>query len=112
MVVGRAGAGAGVYNATRQVGSVLGSAAIAVLIDSRLAANGLQFSPSEGSAAGGGMPAQVLEPFSKAMAESMLLPALILVVGLVASLAYARPLHLAEQDSPAGAPQPVVEPAG
>ena len=32
-----AGAGAGVYNATRQVGSVLGSAAIAVLMDTRLA---------------------------------------------------------------------------
>ena len=29
-----AGAGSGVYNATRQVGAVLGSAAIAVLIDS------------------------------------------------------------------------------
>ena len=36
-----AGAGAGVYNATRQVGAVLGSAAIAVLMDSRLAAEGL-----------------------------------------------------------------------
>ena len=36
-----AGAGAGVYNATRQVGAVLGSAAIAVLMDSRLAAQGL-----------------------------------------------------------------------
>jgi EmrB/QacA subfamily drug resistance transporter len=33
-----AGAGSGVYNATRQVGAVLGSAAIAVLIDSRIAA--------------------------------------------------------------------------
>ena len=109
----RAGAGAGVYNATRQVGSVLGSAAIAVLIDSRLAANGLQFSPGEGSAASGGMPAQVVEPFSRAMAESMLLPALILVIGLVASLAYARPRHLSEQApvtdetaAPAPAPSP------
>ena len=33
-----AGAGAGVYNATRQVGAVLGSAAIAVAMDSQLAA--------------------------------------------------------------------------
>ncbi len=48
----RAGAGSGVYNATRQVGAVLGSAAIAVLIDARLAANGLTFSPDRG--AGGG----------------------------------------------------------
>ena len=37
----RAGAGSGVYNTTRQVGAVLGSAAIAVLMDSRLAAQGL-----------------------------------------------------------------------
>src|SRR4029079_12118659 len=36
-----AGAGSGVYNATRQVGAVLGAAGIAVLIDSRLAAEGL-----------------------------------------------------------------------
>ena len=32
-----AGAGAGVYNATRQVGSVMGAAAIAVMMDSRIA---------------------------------------------------------------------------
>ena len=99
----RAGAGAGIYNATRQVGSVLGSAAIAVLIDSRLAANGLTFSPSEGSAAGGGgLPAQVLEPFSTSMAQSMWLPAGILVFGVVASLFYARPRHM-EQPSPEAA---------
>ena len=34
----QAGAGSGVYNTTRQIGAVLGSAAIAVLIQSRLAA--------------------------------------------------------------------------
>ncbi len=41
----QAGAGAGVYNATRQVGAVLGSAAIAVFMDARLAAQGLQLRP-------------------------------------------------------------------
>ena len=51
----QAGAGAGVYNATRQVGAVLGSAAIAVLMDSRLSAQGLNFAPSE--AGGGQLPA-------------------------------------------------------
>jgi MFS family permease len=35
----QAGAGAGVYNTTRQVGAVLGSAGIAALMESRLAAN-------------------------------------------------------------------------
>ena len=34
----QAGAGSGVYNTTRQIGAVLGSAAIAVLIQARLAA--------------------------------------------------------------------------
>ena len=43
----QAGAGAGVYNATRQIGAVLGSAAIALLIDARIAAEGMTFSPSE-----------------------------------------------------------------
>jgi MFS family permease len=87
----RAGAGAGIYNATRQVGAVLGSAAIAVLMDSRLAAEGLTFSPSE--AGGGNLPQQVMVPFSEAMAQSMLLPAGILLIGLAAALSFARQVH-------------------
>ncbi|HRD63093.1 MAG TPA: DHA2 family efflux MFS transporter permease subunit, partial [Nocardioides sp.] len=47
--VQQAGAGAGIYNATRQVGAVLGSAAIAVLIDARLAAEGLPAFDGTGS---------------------------------------------------------------
>ena len=73
----QAGAGAGIYNATRQVGAVLGSAAIAVLMDSRLAAQGLTFSPSE--AGGGNLPQQVFAPFAEAMSQAMLLPAGILL---------------------------------
>ena len=87
----QAGAGAGIYNATRQVGAVLGSAAIAVLMDSRLAAEGLKFSPSE--AGGSDLPAQVFAPFADAMAQSMLLPAAILVIGFLAAISFARPLH-------------------
>jgi MFS family permease len=68
----QAGAGAGIDNATRQVGAELGSAAIAVLMDARLAAQGLTFSPSE--AGGGTLPAQVFAPFSEAMSQAMLLP--------------------------------------
>ena len=86
-----AGAGAGIYNATRQVGAVLGSAAIAVLMDSRLAAEGLKFSPSEGTS--GSLPAAVAGPFSDAMASSTLLPAAVLLAGLLASLAFERPKH-------------------
>jgi MFS family permease len=99
----QAGAGAGIYNATRQVGAVLGSAAIAVLMDSRLAAEGLKFSPSEGT--GGALPAQAIAPFSDAMASSTLLPAAVLLAGLFASLAFERPRHqTAPQTRTEGAP--------
>ena len=76
-----AGAGAGVYNATRQVGAVLGSAAIAVLMDSRIAAQGLSFQPTE-STGGGGDARSGARPFSQAMADSMLLPPVALLLGL------------------------------
>ncbi len=87
-----AGAGAGVYNATRQLGAVLGSAAIAVLIDSRLAAQGLDLQAS-GESTGSGLPAQVLAPFSDAMAQAMLLVPISLVAGLVAVVFFQQPRH-------------------
>ncbi|MET1060299.1 MAG: DHA2 family efflux MFS transporter permease subunit [Nocardioides sp.] len=89
-----AGAGAGVYNATRQVGAVLGSAAIAVLMDSRLAAQGMVGSGS-GEVTSGPLPAPFHAPFSDAMAQSMLLPAAVLVLGLVSVMFFALPRHLA-----------------
>jgi len=109
----RAGAGSGVYNATRQVGAVLGSAAIAVLIDARLVANGLTFSPSEGSASGGGaLPAQVAAPFTDAMAQSLLLLPVVLLVGLVAVLFFERPRHFAARpDARKAAPVAAAGPA-
>ena len=96
----KAGAGAGIYNATRQVGAVLGSAAIAVLIDARLAAEGLPSFNGEGG--GGALPAGIADRFSHAMATAMLLPPAILVVGLVAVLFFERPRH--EGYAPAAAP--------
>ena len=95
-----AGAGAGVYNATRQVGAVLGSAAIAVLMDSRIAAHGLHFAPSEAGGGAASMPAAVLAPFSHAMADSMLLPPLVLLVGLVGAFFFQ---HSQRSPHPAGA---------
>lgn len=89
----RAGAGAGVYNTTRQIGAVLGSAAIAVLLDARLVANGLAFTPSGDQSAG--LPPQAVQPFSDAMAESLLLLPAILAVGLVAVVFFERPRHFA-----------------
>jgi EmrB/QacA subfamily drug resistance transporter len=88
----QAGAGSGVYNTTRQVGSVLGSAAIAVLMDSRLAAYGLggAGSPEAGAAK---LPPAVADSFAKAMSQSVLLPTAVLVIGLVAVLFYESPKH-------------------
>ncbi|HEY3005858.1 MAG TPA: MFS transporter, partial [Kribbellaceae bacterium] len=69
-----AGAGAGVYNTTRQVGSVLGSASIAALMESRLAAH-LPGMPSGGGPGAGSLPPGLKDGFSTSMAESLLLPA-------------------------------------
>ncbi|MFL6158028.1 MAG: DHA2 family efflux MFS transporter permease subunit [Marmoricola sp.] len=96
-----AGAGAGVYNATRQVGAVLGSAGIALLMDSRLAAQGLAFDPSKAS--GSGLPEQAFHAFSKAMSQALLLPAGVLVLGVVAVLFFTAPAHVTNQ---VGAPPP------
>jgi EmrB/QacA subfamily drug resistance transporter len=87
-----AGAGAGVYNATRQVGAVLGSAAIALIIDARLAAHSLpaSFTPEAGSS---GLPAAAQGPFAESMAQAMLLPAAVLVLGLLAAALFERPRH-------------------
>ncbi|MGV9744113.1 MFS transporter [Rhodococcus zopfii] len=85
----QAGAGSGVYNTNRQIGAVLGSAAIGALMTSRLAAEGMGGGSSEMNAAV--LPEQLHEPFATAMAQSVWLPAAVLVVGLVASLFFARP---------------------
>lgn len=101
----QAGAGAGVYNATRQVGAVLGSAAIALIIDARLAAHSLptSFTPEGG---GSQLPAAVQGPFAESMAQAMLLPAAVLVLGLLAAALFERPGHAGfgrlRADAPAG----------
>ncbi|VTR75942.1 DHA2 family efflux MFS transporter permease subunit [Cellulomonas hominis] len=81
----QAGAGSGVFNTTRQIGSVLGSAAIAALIQARLVA---QLGPGAGESTGaaeaaGTLPDALAGGFSDAMAQSLLLPAGIAVVGAV-----------------------------
>lgn len=75
-----AGAGAGVYNTTRQLGAVLGSAAIAMLMQARISAHG----PGA-------------EGLSRAMAESLALPLGVILLGALAALFFQRPRHLARR---------------
>ena len=88
-----AGAGAGVYNTARQVGSVLGSAAIAVLMENRLAAT-LPGTPGGEGTGATRLPPQAHEGFSRAMSQSLWLPILALLIGLAAVLLFERPKHL------------------
>nr|WP_246227946.1 MFS transporter [Mycolicibacterium helvum] len=83
-----AGAGAGVYNATRQVGSVLGSAGIAAFMASRIS-DEMPAAPTDASASEMAvlkLPTFLHEPFSAALAQSMLLPAFVALFGIVAAL--------------------------
>lgn len=104
--VRQAGAGAGIYNTTRQVGSVLGSAAISALISARLAAAGLGGGPTAEGVGHGPIPEFVREAFSSALAESILLPAAVLLVGVVASAMFVR------HGRSAGAPEVPAQKAG
>jgi len=92
---------------------VLGSAAIAVLIDSRIAAHGL----SGGAEPDGQLrqlPLAVRAPFSSAMSDTLLLPVAILALGLVSVMFFALPRHLAargdRQDDAAAAQTPAAAP--
>jgi len=90
----QAGAGAGIYNTTRTIGSVLGSAAIAALMQGRLEAN-LPGAASHGGDFGTGkLPEFVVAGFSTAMAQSMILPVSVLFLGVIGILFMQRPEHL------------------
>jgi EmrB/QacA subfamily drug resistance transporter len=86
-----AGASSGVYNATRQVGAVLGSAAMASFMTSRITSKMPPMPDGEtlGDEGNGTvlqLPEFVREPFSAAMSQSMLLPAFIALFGVAAAL--------------------------
>ena len=108
----QAGAAAGVYNTTRQVGAVLGSAGIAVLMQARLAADAARGGAGRPEAARRGCRPPCTRAFSAAMAQSLLLPA-----GRGAAV-FGRPARgavlRASRAAPGGAAEPsgTVEPAG
>ena len=86
----QAGAGAGVYNTTRQVGSVLGSATISALIAARMSAAGLGEAPAGEGMGTGQVPEQIRTGFSHALSEANYLPAAFLLIGVVASALFIR----------------------
>jgi EmrB/QacA subfamily drug resistance transporter len=87
-----AGAGSGVYNATRTVGAVLGSAGMASFMTSRITskmppmAGGEAFGPPGGKGTALQLPGFLREPFAAAMSQSMLLPGFIALFGIAAAL--------------------------
>ena len=101
-----AGAGAGIYNTTRQIGAVLGSAAIASLIEARLSANQLGGSGDFFSEKGS-MPGQVQGPFADAMSQALLLPAAAFAIGVVLVLFLAKPSHAGHGGPAAHVKEPV-----
>jgi EmrB/QacA subfamily drug resistance transporter len=83
-----AGAGSGVYNATRQVGSVLGSAGMAAFMTSRISAElpPMASRAPTGEAAVRQLPDFLHAPFAAAMSQSLLLPAFFALFGVVAAM--------------------------
>jgi MFS family permease len=100
-----AGAGSGIYNTTRQIGAVLGSAAIAALMQARLAAE-MPARPggaaqSTAALAAGPLPPFIQAPFTTAMAQSVLLPAAVVVIGLVVAFFYVKVRSVPQPARPA-----------
>ncbi|MET0726040.1 MAG: DHA2 family efflux MFS transporter permease subunit [Leifsonia sp.] len=110
----QAGAGSGVYNMTRQIGAVFGSAAIAAILNARLAANlpGFDTGAAEQSSGGGqALPAQIADGFTTAMSQSLWLPILGFAVGAIVVLFFAKPKQTVDWSKPRTGSVPATETA-
>ena len=91
-----AGAGSGVYNTTRQVGSVLGSASMAALMSARVKAE-LPAAPAGAAPRGETdvmhLPEFLHEPFGAAMSQAILLPTFVALIGVLAAFFLVGPLR-------------------
>ncbi len=94
----RAGAGSGVYNMTRQVGAVIGSASVGVLMQHEIvekltAATGHTQQGAGGAMTTGALPALLRGPWAEAMGATVFLPAAALVVAFVVVQFFETPTH-------------------
>ena len=107
-----AGAGSGVYNTTRQVGSVLGSAGMAALMASQLSAKipGAADTAPQVDGQAAELPEFLHVPFASAMSQAILLPAFVALFGVIAALFLldfgGSPAAPAAAPAPAPAPAP------
>ncbi|GAA2037696.1 DHA2 family efflux MFS transporter permease subunit [Agromyces tropicus] len=107
-----AGAGSGVYTMTRQVGSVLGSAAIAALMGSTLAARLPGVDAGAARATDGALPPEAVAGYSAAMAQSLWLAVGAFALCAVVALCFAEPrvtVGWGEPPAPAAVPTPIAE---
>jgi hypothetical protein len=89
-----------VYNALRQVGSVLGSAAVGAVVASRMAVHGLPADLAGGTKGGTTVPEALRAAFGSALADSVYLPVALLALGAVVAALIVRAERPAPQARP------------